>query len=124
MMMVNEIMIKHNFSDIIKDFGSLDFFYPVFGLCNTRAKVGCKKQITFEIRTKEQGHNIPHIHAWYENENISISLVDYSVLAGNIPQKQVNIAVEWTKNNIDMLRMKWNEYHCYNIPVFGDKKPI
>ncbi len=41
--------------------------------------------IRFEIRPKEQGHNVPHCHTSYGGQNISISLVDCSVLAGNIP---------------------------------------
>ena len=110
-------MVEHSFIDLIKDFGSYEIFYSVFELYHKRARVGNCNQIIFEIRTKEQGHNVPHIHACYENKNISISLVDFSVLSGNIPKKQVMIAVKWTKDNIDLLRMKWNEYHRYGIPV-------
>ena len=60
-------------------------------------------------------------HADYEDENISISLVDFSVLAGNIPDKQKKLAIQWTKDHIDFLRAKWNEYHRYRIPVLGCK---
>jgi len=113
--------IEHNFSDLIRDFGTFTFFYPVFGLYEGRGQVGRYKQIIFEIRTKEQGHNAPHLHAHYEDENISISLIDFSVLAGNIPAKQKKLAVCWVKEHIDFLRSKWNEYHIYKIPVFGGK---
>ena len=115
------VCIEHNFSDLIRDFGSFTFFYPIFELCESRGQVGKCKQIVFEIRTKEQGHNTPHLHAHYEDENISISLVDFSVLAGNIPDKQRKLAVEWTREHIDFLRTKWNEYHRYTIPVLGGK---
>ena len=114
-------MIEHSFPDIIKDFGSFTFLYPIFNLCEYRARVGEHKQIIFEIRPKENGHNVAHIHAKYENENISISLVDFSVIAGNLPRKQTKSAIQWTKDNIDFLRTKWNEYHRYNIPVLGCK---
>lgn len=109
--------ITHTFSDIIKDFGSLHFFYPVFEIQEQRARIGQVKGIFFEIRTKEQGHNVPHLHANYGNQNISISLIDFSILAGNLPHKQEQIAIEWTKNNIDKLKNKWLEYHKYFIPV-------
>ena len=113
--------VEHSFSDLIRDFGSFDFFYPIFELCESRGQVGRCKQIVFEIRTKERGHNTPHLHADYEDENISISLVDFSVLAGNIPDKQKKLAIQWTKDHIDFLRAKWNEYHRYRIPVLGCK---
>ena len=113
--------VEHDFSDLIRDFGTFTFFYPVFELYEGRGQVGRCKQIIFEIRTKEQGHNTPHIHAHYENENISISLVDFTILAGNIPSKQKNLAVRWVEEHIDFLRSKWNEYHRYTIPVLGGK---
>lgn len=109
--------IEHSFNDLINDFNSFTFFYPVFGLREQRGKVGTRGSIIFEIRTKEQGHNTPHLHAHYGNKNISISLIDFSVLAGNIPAKQERIAIEWTKQNIDVLKSKWNEYHRYRITV-------
>lgn len=44
--------------------------------------------IIIEIRSKEDGHNVPHIHAHYQGDNISISLIDCRILAGNIPKKK------------------------------------
>ena len=114
--------IEHRGFELMMDFGSISFFYDLFGLCEQRGQVGKVKQIVFEIRTKEQGHNTPHLHAHYEDENISISLVDFSVLAGNIPVKQQKLAIEWTKENIEKLRQKWNEYHRYTIPIVGGKR--
>lgn len=113
--------IEHRWFELNMEFGGVGFFYDLFGLCEQRGQVGKVKQIVFEIRTKEQGHNTPHLHAYYENENISISLVDYTILAGNIPAKQQRLAVEWTRENIEKLRSKWNEYHRYTLPVMGDK---
>ena len=98
--------IEHSFNDLINDFNSFTFFYPVFDLREQRGKIGTRGSIIFEIRTKEQGHNTPHLHAHYENKNISISLIDFFVLAGNIPPKQESIAIEWTKQNIDVLKSK------------------
>ena len=111
------ICVEHTFFDMLRDFGSFNFLYSIFELSESRGKVGQYKQIFFEIRTKEQGHNTPHLHAHYENKNISISLEDFSVLAGNIPEKQKKLAIQWTKENIKSLQSKWDEYHKYTIPV-------
>lgn len=100
------------------DFKNADIIFRIFDIYEIRSQVGSRGAITFEIRTKEKGHNMPHIHATYENKNISISLIDFTVLSGNLPNKQTKIAVEWTKENIEKLKKKWNEYHSYVIPVF------
>lgn len=49
-------VVEHNFSDLIRDFGSFNFLYPIFDINETRGKVGAYKQIVFEIRPKEKGH--------------------------------------------------------------------
>ena len=96
-----------------------DFMYNLFEIIEIRARVGNLKSITFEILTKEDGHNIPHVHAEYEKWRISISLLDYSVIAGNMPIKNQNIAIKWVKENITMLQEKWSGYHMFNFPVIG-----
>lgn len=109
--------IEHDFRDFIRDFKSLTVLYPIFGIEENRARVGARGEIIFEIRTKEQGHNVPHVHACYGDSNISISLTDCSVLAGNIPRKQQTFAVGWVCSNLEFLRSKWNEYHKYSVIV-------
>ncbi len=110
--------IEHELIDFIRDFKSSPLiFNSIFGLIEQRGRVGSRGSIIFEIRTKEQGHNVPHVHAHYGSDNISISLIDFSVLAGNIPKKQEKVAVEWVKKNINNLKDRWNEYHRYTIPV-------
>ncbi|GEM_PF-6093047 len=111
-------MIEHNDIEFYDSFENINLLLKAFEIYSIRAQVGNRGAIIFEIRTKEQGHNTPHLHAKYENKNISISLVDYSVLSGNLHSKQAKIAVEWTRENIDFLKKKWNEYHCYTIPIY------
>ena len=77
-----------------------------------------REGIVIEIRNKEDGHSTPHIHAHYQGDNISISLIDCSVLAGNIPRKNQKIALDWVKNNLDELRTKWENKH--GIIIFPD----
>ena len=87
-------------------------FCDVFDLGEKREKLQILKEgIVIEIRNKEDGHNVPHIHAHYQGENISISLIDGEVLAGNIPKKNQKIAVTWVIENLEMLRASWENKH-------------
>ena len=83
----------------------------IFDLAEARKKVGETKGILFEVRTKEMGHYIPHVHAEYQGEYISISLVDCSVLAGNIPNEKKAIAVAYVKNNREKILNEWVDIH-------------
>lgn len=100
-------------------------FCNVFDLGEKREKLQVLKDgIIIEIRNKENGHNIPHIHAHYQGENISISLVDGSVLTGNIPKKNQKIAVAWVVDNLEMLRTTWeNKHGLIKFPDMNIKIP-
>ena len=67
--------------------------------------------LVIEIRTKEGGHNIPHVHARIGNKNVSISLIDCQVLAGNIPLKNQKQAVKWVKEHKSELQLEWENIH-------------
>ena len=100
-------------------------FCDVFSLMEKRERINAIDDgIIIEIRNKEAGHSTPHIHAHYQGDNISISLIDCSVLAGNIPKKNQRIAVDWVKNNIDDLREKWeNKHGIIKFPDMNAKRP-
>ena len=95
------------------DIEVLNLIFEIFKIYEQRAKSGEYKNIVFEVRTKEQGHNRAHIHASYNHQyDISISIDDkIEVIAGNIPIKQQTDALNWVKLNIDKLRKQWNSYH-------------
>ena len=87
-------------------------FCRILGLMEKREEIQrLKDGVIIEIRNKESGHNTPHIHAKYQGRDISISLIDGTILAGNIPAKNERIAVEWVKENLGILREKWNDKH-------------
>lgn len=71
--------------------------------------------IRFEIRPKEKGHNVPHCHASYQGKEISISLIDCEVIAGNIPKPQKIFAVKWVKENLAVLQSCWDKYHLLEV---------
>lgn len=83
-----------------------EFYNSVFELYEIRERVGEIKGIKFDVYTSD--HNPPHVHAKYDKYEISISLIDFKVLVGNIPEKNKNIAIKWVKKNKDMLLKKWN----------------
>ena len=102
--------------DIQKQLQGLVLWELVFdGVISYRDTVERTHGIFFEIRPKEQGHNVPHCHACYGNQNISISLRDFSILAGNIPSHKARFAVRWAKDNIDVLKRYWNKYHVMEV---------
>jgi len=118
--MESQKLIYHKFPEVMREKEIYDFMYNLFEFYEIRAKVGKIKNIVFEIRTKENGHNIPHVHAKYENLNISISLINFEILAGNLPHKNEMLAVHWVKDNADMLCERWKDYnHVFEYPVFG-----
>lgn len=66
--------------------------------------------VRFEVRLRENGHNIPHIHAHYAGRNVSIAL-DGSILAGEIAPKKQKAVIEWVKANKEEVETKWKEVH-------------
>lgn len=82
------------------------FFNNVFELYEIRERIGEFKQIKFYVYGND--HNPPHVHAIYDKYSVSISLIDYSVIAGNLPKKNQNIAVRWVKDNLDYISEHWN----------------
>ena len=98
----------------------MSFFKDVFEIYEIRVKVGETKQILFIVHTND--HNPPHIHAKYDIYEITISLLDFSVLAGNIPLKNKNIAIKWVKNNQKYLLDCWeNKTLVSNLPLTNSK---
>lgn len=67
--------------------------------------------IKIEMRLRENGHNIPHVHAKKGDSNVSISLDGY-ILAGNFKSRKDKEAVlHWIIANKEHLMDKWKELH-------------
>ena len=73
-------------------------------------KVGKCDELTFEIRSKEKGHNIPHVHVSTKVASLSISIETGEVLAqsGRINEKNITKAKNWIIQNQDFLKTNWN----------------
>ena len=81
------------------------------------AKVGSCDNLYFEIRTKENGHNKPHVHVSTSAAMLSISIETGEVLAqsGSIRERNIEKARNWILQNQDFLKAKWNE--LANCPI-------
>ncbi len=100
----------------------MNFYNEVFELYEIRERIGELKGIQFIVHTNETNHNIPHVHAKFDKYEISISLNDFSILAGNIPNKNKNIAVKWVKENKDYILKYWNEKTLtQKLPLFKSR---
>lgn len=87
--------------------------------CLTEETITNKDKIRVYIESDEKcKHHIPHAHVDYNHEfNVfSISLIDFSILAGNGKGPKAKKAIELLKNNIDKAKKIWNK--CENHSKF------
>lgn len=85
-------MIKHNYPKEI-----IEFMDNIFEIHKIRGTVGNVNGVYFHVRTNEQNHVLPHIHAKYGEYWISIEINSGKILDGNLPNKQQKKAVEWDR---------------------------
>lgn len=65
--------------------------------------------IKYQIRPRENGHNIPHIHASYAGKEVSVAF-DGTILEGGLGRKTAK-AVSHVMANADFFRKEWDKYH-------------
>lgn len=58
----------------------------------------------FEINEK---HHLPHVHIRYQGAKASISIEDGSVLAGELPERQLRMVQVWIDLHRDELLADW-----------------
>lgn len=128
-------MTKKYNTDTITDFRDTDdirvkkvdlFIQHVFEVYEIRERVGKVNNIVFYIYPNEQQHHKPHIHAKFNELDISISLIDFSIIAAskNLPEKNRRVAVEWVKENIEWLISSWDRMHQIKVREFGRKSML
>ena len=54
-----------------------------------------------------QQHSVPHIHVRYQGEKAAIAIADGTVLAGNLPPKQMKLVQAWMEIHKDELIADW-----------------
>lgn len=88
------------------------FLLTLFAIYEVRGTLDRINGIKYELRTKEKGHNRPHIHASYGEFSVSISIdANVEVLEGNLPLKKKKEAINFVKDNIIKIRKNWNDIH-------------
>jgi len=99
------------------------FIQDVFDVYEIRGRVGVINSIVFKIHLKEDNHNLPHVHAEFNNLSISISLIDLSIIVASkeIPNNNKKVAVKWVEDNIEWLRNDWDKMHEIKVCNVGRK---
>ena len=105
------IITEKNIDIILAELGNLLFDKNE---CVFEQKLATYKKMKFEMRTKENGHNVPHIHVSYNRKNVTISINDGSILKGELPDHKKIQAQKWVLDNKAELIEKWRE-------MFGDR---
>lgn len=102
-----------------------DFFtvyhdwYQIFNVIHIRDRVHTIDSIKLYIYSEDNApHNVPHLHAYYQDKSIIIDLKSLKIIKGNLPIVQQKKALKWIEKNKDFLHNKWNELNSgVQIPV-------
>ena len=97
----------------------MDWFMPVypemgewtmiFDYVFQRGRVGSRNGITFIIHTAENGHNVPHLHARYQQQEVVLEIPSGRVMEGNLSPRKLKAASRWVVDNSSFLEEKWDE---------------
>jgi hypothetical protein len=63
----------------------------------------------------EAQHHLPHVHARYQGMKVTIGIEDGTVLAGDIPPRQLKMVLVWIDLHRDELLADWE------LAVNGDE---
>jgi hypothetical protein len=59
------------------------------------------------IRMFANDHNPPHFHIVTADRQIAVALRDFSILAGSMERKNLDVALEWATKNKERLHDEW-----------------
>lgn len=65
---------------------------------------------SFEIYMYFEDHGVPHFHIVSADFRAYVGIEDFTVLAGDVPNKVYNQATVWAAKNRPLLRRNWKEY--------------
>ncbi len=55
----------------------------------------------------DERHNTPHIHAKFQGQDASVSIIDGDVLAGDIPKAKLRLVQAWVEIHRESLMADW-----------------
>ena len=68
------------------------------------------------IPTREASHRLPHFHAAYAGQRISIAIETLEVLAGRFPAKELAMVRGWAFEHRPELLQAWNQLKAGQRP--------
>ncbi|MDD3802254.1 MAG: DUF4160 domain-containing protein [Desulfuromonas thiophila] len=66
----------------------------------------------------DERHKLPHIHAKFQGQEASFSILDGSLLAGEIPQTKSKLVQAWIEIHRDSLLANW-ELAVNGLPPYS-----
>lgn len=66
----------------------------------------------------DERHNLPHLHAKYQGQEAAFSILDGSILAGDIPQSKRRLVQAWIEIHRDSLLANW-ELAVNGLPPYA-----
>lgn len=68
---------------------------------------------------EKKHHNMPHFHAYYQGQEVSLSLPDLEILEGELPSRQMRLVLGWAEVHKEDLMANWElaEQHEPLIPL-------
>ena len=64
--------------------------------------------IIIKMYFQQSEHNPPHIHAIYSEFIGVISIIDFQILEGDLPNKALALVLEWLSIHKEELLIMWN----------------
>ena len=55
----------------------------------------------------DERHHVPHVHAKYQGQDASLSIIDGEVLAGEIPLAKLRLVQAWIEIHREALLADW-----------------
>lgn len=72
--------------------------------------------IIIKMYFQQSEHNPPHIHAIYGEYIAAISIIDFTILEGDLSKKAIALVLEWLKINQSELLKMWNTQTFHQLP--------
>ncbi len=72
--------------------------------------------ITIRMYFQQAEHNPPHFHAIYSDTTAAISIEDGKVLDGYLPNKALEMVLEWNETYKDTLLKIWETQEFTQLP--------
>ena len=72
--------------------------------------------IEISVRPRETSHSLPHFHARYGSEEVSVAIGTLEVLAGNMNARALALVIEWAFQHRPELHVAWSDLKAGRKP--------